>query len=383
MTSEDVERKRAAQSGADESSDDDVGPMPMPAEASSKSTKRSRTLQHEKLFLEHLPSASRYVKSLMHRDTINFVNVTPHTDFVITTSVDGHVKFWKKQTESIEFVKHYNAHLAMVVGTAVSADGLYFASIAADGSVKVFDVINFDLIHMLALPYTPRACAWVHKRGSADAVLAVAEEHSCTVHFYDARGGTEPLHSARQVHKKPCHILTYNERHHCIVSADTGGMLEYWHPEPPYAPPRDAYELKSATDLFEFKKRKAVPSTLTFSPDYTQFVTTSSCDRQVRVFQFLHGKLTRKYDESLVAAQEMQQAETAIVHLDDVEFGRRLAVERELDSTALADMGDAVANATGANTANAVFDESGHFLMYGTMLGIKGTLCDLRQWSIW
>ena len=138
------EQKHAAEDAS--SSDDDVGPMPGPA--GGDSTKRRKTLQYEKLYLDQLPRADRYVKSLMHRDTINFVQVTPHTDFVITTSVDGHVKFWKKQSSSIEFVKHYNAHLSMIVAVATSADGAYFASAAADGSIKVFDVINFDLTHM-------------------------------------------------------------------------------------------------------------------------------------------------------------------------------------------------------------------------------------------
>jgi len=33
------------------------------------------------------------------------------TDFIITASCDGHVKFWKKETEGIEFVKHFRSHL--------------------------------------------------------------------------------------------------------------------------------------------------------------------------------------------------------------------------------------------------------------------------------
>ncbi|RUP44753.1 hypothetical protein BC936DRAFT_149046 [Jimgerdemannia flammicorona] len=32
-------------------------------------------------------------------------------EFVVTTSVDGHLKFWKKTDRGIEFVKHYRAHL--------------------------------------------------------------------------------------------------------------------------------------------------------------------------------------------------------------------------------------------------------------------------------
>lgn len=38
----------------------------------------------------------------------------PRTDFVITASQDGHVKFWKKkEDEGIEFVKHFRSHLGI------------------------------------------------------------------------------------------------------------------------------------------------------------------------------------------------------------------------------------------------------------------------------
>ncbi len=30
---------------------------------------------------------------------------------MVTGSQDGHVKFWKKQEEGIEFVKHFRAHV--------------------------------------------------------------------------------------------------------------------------------------------------------------------------------------------------------------------------------------------------------------------------------
>jgi peptidylprolyl isomerase domain and WD repeat-containing protein 1 len=95
-------------------------------------------------------------------------------------------------------------------------------------------------------------------------------------------------------------------------------------------------------------------------------------DRQVRIFNFLTGKKTRQYDESLTAIQEMQQAGTAVHKLDDMEFGRRLAIERELerDESGL------------LRTANAVWDESGFFVLYPTLLGIKGELqcyCNIKM----
>ena len=166
MDEDDGDNRTEQQPGvpADEDdSDDDIGPMPMPVGEEPKKIRKKRkgtfvyrlllhrdplnvgetVLPHERLFLEHLPSTDRYAKSFMHRDVINFVVVTRNTDFFITTSIDGHVKLWKKQGVGIEFVKHYRAHMAPVRAVSASTDGTLFASVAEDGTAKVFDVINF------------------------------------------------------------------------------------------------------------------------------------------------------------------------------------------------------------------------------------------------
>lgn len=39
------------------------------------------------------------------------------TEFLITASFDGHIKFWKKQDEGIEFVKHFKAHMGKNKGS--------------------------------------------------------------------------------------------------------------------------------------------------------------------------------------------------------------------------------------------------------------------------
>lgn len=84
----------------------------------------------------------------------------------------------------------------------------------------------------------------------------------------------------------------------------------------------------------------------------------------MHIFNFLTGKLTRTYDESLAAASEMQQAGTAVLTLDDMDFGRRLALERDLESKESGPGG-------ALRTANAVWDESGNFILYPTLLGVK------------
>ncbi|CAE6523014.1 unnamed protein product [Rhizoctonia solani] len=337
----------------DDDDDDDIGPMPMaedgPTQGAAKKKRKG--------------DADRYSKSFMHRDVLNYVIMTK-TGFLVTTSVDGHLKFWKKQDQGIEFVKHYRAHLSPIVAATASTDGTVVASVAEDGSVKVFDVINFDMINMLKLDYTPKTAYWVHKRGQAQALLAVSEEKSPTIRIYDGRGDGTPLQTISSLHRSPVHLMTYTDHFDTVVSADESGFVEYWQPREPYEPPKDIpgmWEFKSSTDLYEFKKTKSVPTSLTFSPNSSHFVTLSnSTDRQVRIFNTLTGKMTRRYDESLTAIQEMQQAGTASHRLDDMEFGRRLAVEREIEKDPRV-----------LSTISAVWDESGTMVLYPTLVGIK------------
>ncbi|KAF8511591.1 peptidyl-prolyl cis-trans isomerase [Gautieria morchelliformis] len=348
-----------------EDDDDDIGPMPMPDTGEIGARKKRKVLPHERLFLDHLPSADRYHKSFMHRDVINFVTTTK-TDFIITTSVDGHLKLWKKQDTGIEFVKHYRAHLAPIIAVSASADGTLFASVAEDGTAKVFDVVNFDMINMINLGFTPLACCWVHRRGQAQGLLAISDADSGCLRLYDGRGDGNALNIIEKLHRYPVHVITYADRYDTVVSADESGFVEYWQPREPWEPPQNIpglWGLKSSTDLYEFKKTKSTPTSLTFSPDCSHFVTLSISDRQIRVFNFLTGRMTRKYDESLTAIQEMQQAGTAVHKIDDMEFGRRLAVERDLDKDG--------EGKKAAATMNAVWDESGHFILYPTLLGIK------------
>ena len=81
--------------------------------------------------------------------------------------------------------------------------------------------------------------------------------------------------------------------------------------------------------------------------------------RRVRVFKFHSGQLRRIYDESLAAANELQRGESELYNLEPIDFGRRMAGEKDL----IAD--------PEAPHPNAIFDESGNFIIYATLLGIK------------
>jgi peptidylprolyl isomerase domain and WD repeat-containing protein 1 len=48
-------------------------------------------------------------------------------------------------------------------GLAASHDGSLCVSISRDRTVKVFDVVGFDMIMMMKLTYTPGTAEWVFK----------------------------------------------------------------------------------------------------------------------------------------------------------------------------------------------------------------------------
>ena len=79
----------------------------------------------------------------MHKDQLSFVTVTPSTDFLVTSSADGVVKFWKKVAVGIESVKEFRAHTGEISSVSVSQDGRSFASAGLDKTIKIFDVITF------------------------------------------------------------------------------------------------------------------------------------------------------------------------------------------------------------------------------------------------
>ncbi|XVF05212.1 hypothetical protein REPUB_Repub05bG0152600 [Reevesia pubescens] len=132
----------------------------------------------------------------MHRDVVTHVAVSS-AGFFITGNVDGHLKFWKKKAIGIEFAKQFRSHLGPIEGLAlstmtysamqVSADGLLCSTISNDHSVKVYDVVNYDMMVMIRVPYIPGAIEWVYKQGDVRAKLAISDRNSSFVHIYDAR----------------------------------------------------------------------------------------------------------------------------------------------------------------------------------------------------
>ena len=330
-------------------------------------TKKRKTLAHESVYLDALPSASMYERSFMHRDTVTHVAFATTHDFFVTASIDGHLKFWKKRHRGVEFVKHFRAHASEILGLSVSADGGMCATIGSDNTCKIFDVVNFDMLLMLKLPYAPTACEFVFRRGDAVHALAIGDDAG-TIRVYDALSSSaEPVKTLDKLHRSRITALRYNSARECVISAEEKGALEYWssRPEDDYAALTSSnhakieFRYKLDTDLYALAKVKTAAYALEVSADGEKFSTTGP-DRRVRVFRWKTGKLIKDIDESLEGAEDVQRSGIEKYVLEDIDFGRRLAIERELTKSLEKHA-----------WPNAIFDESGHFLIYASHLGIK------------
>ena len=113
-----------------------------------------------------------------------------------TTLGDIHMRLFPQQAP----LKHYCAHPSTIVGISTSINGQLFASVAEDGTAKVFDILNYgqhhfhrcarctlttcssaDMTNMIKLGFTPLACCWVHKPGTAREILAVYVTPLCAL----------------------------------------------------------------------------------------------------------------------------------------------------------------------------------------------------------
>ena len=346
-----MEEETLKRSAEDDDSDDDfVGPS-----VENFQKKKKKYLQYEHVYLDNLPSGINYERSFMHRDCVTKVLVTK-TDFVITASQDGHIKFWKKNEVGIEFVKHFRAHLGLINDICVNENGTLLATLAADKAMKVYDVVNFDMINMVKLDYEPKAGCWVNKPGDAISVIALISEDDTDIRLYDGRGGSEVIKTL-SIHKKPVSCLVYCAKYDIAISADSGGMLEYWSGmSSDFQFPKNAkFESKLDTDLYELAKNKTHVLNATVSNNGESFVTMGD-DRKIRMFRILTGKLLFLIDESLQHYNQLQNVKQV---LPPMEYGKKVSVEKELSRVGV------------YKDNNVLFDESDNFLIYSSLMGIK------------
>lgn len=163
----------------------------------------------------------------MHRDIVDNVISATASNFIITTSLDGNIKFWKKNYIGIEFVKQYKAHLGKITGISISRSGLYMCtSSPKDECVKIFDILNFDMIHFIKLKFVPYLCEFVNDSKDPQLKVAVTEKDTGNIHILKAEGKGE-IHKSLKFHEGTVTALKFNEPKSTLISVDSLGIIEY------------------------------------------------------------------------------------------------------------------------------------------------------------
>lgn len=323
--------------------------------------KKAKVLKHEDVYIANIPSCAAYERSYMHRDLISHVQVTK-TQFLITASQDGVIKFWKKTTQGIEFVKSFKSHAGPVDDIAVTSSGSELASISSkDRSVKIFDIVNFDMINMFALTFEPKCIEWLNTSATGVENLVISNSQRPSIYVFDAKQSTnQPKRILDQIHASAVIVrMKYNPKYRTVLSYDSLGEFKFWRTsERNYEftkPPIIKFETFDHTDLKVFSENNVKLHNLNYSHDNEFFVTTSS-DRLVRIFKFRTCKMLKIYDESLERFQELHKQQPLMHNMD---FARRMAIERDLEKSNI------------ISQESAIFDQSNHFILYPTMLGVK------------
>ena len=382
--SSESESSNSDSSSSSESSDEEIGPTIPDASQTAASNdekndpnhddrpfgkvKKRKKLEFEKIYLEDLPNCERYEKSFMHRDVVTHT-LTTAEGFIITGSADGHIKFWKKDVDGIEFVKHFRAHVGNIQDLSINCTGKLLMSISNDKCGKVFDVQNFDMINILKFPekddnnesLEPELCEWVHQPGDPISAVAVTFTNCKSIHIYDAKAeNSMPIKILNKLHFKPIASMSYNATFGVTVSADKSGMLEYWMgAKDDFKVPDKRvvmFDSKLDTDLFDMAKNKTFSLSLNISPN-GKLVASYGADRKIRIFRFLSGKLYCVIDESLSHYMKLQSEKRLFPAMD---FNRKMAFEKELEKT------ESIFKSN-----NIVFDKTSNFILYPSVNGVK------------
>ena len=294
--------------------------------------------------LNYLPMSHSYTKSYMHKDFIDHIISNPITDFIFTTSTDGILKFWKKKYIGIEYVKQFKSHPNKITGISISNDGLFLCTCSfKDEYLKIYDIINVDMINFIKLNFFPFLCEFISKSNLMNKICAVSEKEKGNIYIIDIKKNS--IIKKLEMHHSQITNMKINWIYETIISTDNIGMIEYWSNKENYDLP-DKYikfSLKIETDLYNLSELKYPIISLTISPNGKLFSLFSN--DKFYIFDFLTGKI--KYEINENPKQYFQEKE-----IPEIEKEIRKYIEN-------------------LPSPNIQFDESNNYIYYPTPIGIK------------
>ena len=163
----------------------------------------------------------------------------------MTISIDGFVKFWRKQQLGIAFVKSYKAHSGKVVSAALSLDQNRMVTAGCDKFLKIFDVANFDLITSIKTGFEPGpAIEFLKSPFSYKFIVSECDQSNLYVFKED-----QMIKKMENVLEFPIQCLKYSSAFDLLIVLDSKSNLEFVDLDTYDFPTNLAFELMSDTDF--------------------------------------------------------------------------------------------------------------------------------------
>lgn len=205
-----------------------MGPVP---------TKNKIThLEVDEFFYENLPTSPFYEKSFMHKEIINLIVTAPKAGCLITCSTDGVLKFWEKSFKLIEFIRQFQAHKGLITSISLNYSQTRLVTCSpVDSTIKVFDVLNYDMINLISLDSQPvKYISFIYRGLTESLHIAGSAPNSGEVFIFNEDG--EPIKDESNnkvvcsLHKTSICAMKFNYAFGTVISTDEAGFIEYWDP---------------------------------------------------------------------------------------------------------------------------------------------------------
>jgi peptidylprolyl isomerase domain and WD repeat-containing protein 1 len=341
----------------------------------------------------------------MHEAVVTCAAATTHKHgYVLTGDSHGIVKFWKRtgvaaaasqaaagggdayatsasasqhqQSASccLEFAKSFTAHDTPVLNVAIDADSNDHGVSISANLLKFYDIGSFDAVSIIVKDSTTsafgRAACWFTTAGQAWLAVSSSTDNSIRIVSPSSEGivWTVNLHAAPVTAMGYCHGN--------IVSTDSAGGMEVWDVQDTAGGggPRTnkaasvRYSSKHETDFYCLLQKKTCCISLAVSSTHYALFCA---DFKLRVFAHDTGKLIVTFDERLQTAYGDKSTSSM---LDSIEYGKRAATEREIQTESSVFSTSAVESKQQQQPPQHLtftFDSTGQCLIFPCMLGIK------------